>query len=71
MVRKLESRSRIMSLINALLLSWNLVATSVRMEKVRSASWTDKVPSAEFFRPLNGNVSGPRWHWALMLMRPT
>ncbi|MNF19279.1 hypothetical protein D3C80_2239480 [compost metagenome] len=59
------------SLTSSLLSSWNLVATSVRMENTRNASCTDRVPSAEFFRPLKGKVSGPRWHWALMLIRPT
>ena len=29
------------------------------------------VPMAELRRPLNGKASGERWHWALMLMRPT
>lgn len=35
-------------------------ATRLRIEKTRSASVIDSVPSAESFRPVNGNVSGPR-----------
>ncbi|MNF18117.1 hypothetical protein D3C80_2220150 [compost metagenome] len=54
MVRKLELRPLMISLMRSLLVSWNLVATSVRIENTLRASWTDKVPSAEFFRPLNG-----------------
>src|SRR5947199_341669 len=41
------------------------------MENARRASVTDSVPSAESLRPLNGNVSGPRWHWLLMFTRQT
>ena len=39
--------------------------------RTRSASVTDSVPSAESLRPVNGNTSGPRWHWQLMLTRQT
>ena len=48
-----------------------LAATIERIENERSASVTDSVPSAESLRPVNGNTSGPRWHWQLMLTRQT
>lgn len=48
-----------------------LAAIMVRIEKARSASLTDKVPSAESFLPVNGNTSGPRWHWQLIFTRQT
>ena len=48
-----------------------LVATIERMENERNASVTDRVPYAESLRPVNGNTSGPRWHWQLMLTRQT
>ena len=38
---------------------------------VLSASDTERVPRADDLRPENGKMSGPRWHWALMLTRPT
>ena len=41
------------------------------MENERKAAVTDKVPSAESLRPVNGNESGPRWHCALMFTRDT
>ncbi len=56
-----------MSLIKALVWSLYLAATRVRIENCFSASATDKVPSAESFLPLNGNVSGPRWHCVLLM----
>ena len=48
-----------------------LAATLVRIEKERSASCTDSVPSAEFLRPTVGNTTALHWHWLLMLTRPT
>ena len=62
---------RTMSEISSLLGAEPLAATSVRMEKARNASLTESVPSAESFRPVKGNVSGPRCHWLLMLTRHT
>lgn len=44
-------------------------ATMLRIEKQRSASEIDRVPSAESLRPAKGNTSGPRWHWLLRLSR--
>ena len=41
------------------------------MEKTRKASDTESVPSAESLRPVKGKVSGPRWHWQLILTRQT
>ncbi len=69
--RKFDLRPRTIPLIRRLLTSLALAATSVRMEKTRSASETDSVPSAESLRPVNGKVSGPRWHWLLRLTRQT
>jgi len=44
----------------ALLATFSLVATKVRIEKERKASRTLKVLNAESFLPVNGNTSGPR-----------
>jgi hypothetical protein len=42
------------------LLYWlSLEATKQRIEKLLSASKTLKVPTAEFFLPVNGYISGP------------
>ena len=41
------------------------------MLKTRSASVTESVPSALALRPVNGNASGPRWHWLFRVMRDT
>ena len=71
MDRKLDARLRRISVSNRLLRSFAFAATRVRMEKTRSASETESVPSAESLRPVNGNVSGPRWHWLLRLTRHT
>ena len=46
-------------------------ATSERMEKHLRASLIERVASAESFLPVNGSVSGPRWHWQLRLIRHT
>ena len=46
-------------------------ATTVSMEKYRSASVTDMVPIAEERRAEKGTLSGERPHWLLMLIRPT
>ena len=48
-----------------------LAAIIERIEKERSASVTDSVPSALSLRPVKGKTSGPRWHWQLMLTRQT
>ena len=48
-----------------------LVATNVSMEKVRNASETLIVPSAEERRPEKGRTSGLLPHCVLMLIRPT
>jgi hypothetical protein len=69
--RKLDILPTTMSLTRALLSSFDAVATTVRIENARSASLTESVPSAESLRPVNGNVSGPRRHWLLRLMRDT
>ena len=58
--RKADERSRTMCLRSSLFDSVPFVATTVRMEKTLSASDTERVPSAESFLPVNGNVSGPR-----------
>ena len=50
------------------LLSVSLVATKVRMEKTRSASEIERVPSAESLRPVKGKLSGPRWHLLMRLL---
>ena len=49
----------------------SLTATTDSMLTVLSASDTESVPRADDLRPVKGNVSGPRWHWELMLTRPT
>ncbi len=69
--RKRELRSVTIVRMIALLASVSLAATRVRMVKTLRASETESVPSAESFRPVNGNVSGPRWHWLLRLTRQT
>ena len=51
---KLDRRSCTMSDRMALFASVPLVATRVRIEKTRSASDTERVPSAESFRPRKG-----------------
>ena len=66
-----ELPSSTISLKRCLLASFIFVATSERMENERKASVTDKVPSALSLRPVNGNTSGPRWHWALIFTRLT
>jgi hypothetical protein len=48
-----------------------LAATSVRIENIRKVSVTERVPSAESFLPVKGNVSGLRWHWQFMLTLQT
>ena len=48
-----------------------LPATTVSVEKARSASETDMVPSAEERRPENGSSSGERPHCVFRLTRPT
>ena len=48
-----------------------LAAIIERIEKERSASVTDSVPSALSLRPVKGKTSGPRWHWQLMFTRQT
>lgn len=70
-VRKDDIRPVTMSPSSALFASLDAVAATVRIEKARSASLTDRVPSAESFRPVNGNVSGPRRHCVFRLMRAT
>lgn len=69
--RKLDLPVSTTLVSSARFLSSSLVATIERMENTRSASLIDSVPAALFLRPVNGKVSGPRWHWALMLMRLT
>src|SRR3954468_14259570 len=64
-------RVRTMVSSNYLLFSVCFVATIERIEKDRRASVTDNVPSAKSLRPVNGNTSGPRWHWQLMFTRLT
>ena len=59
--KNLDVRFRIMFRMSLLLASESLVATRVLIEKIRRASETDSVPSAESLRPVNGNASGPRW----------
>ena len=49
----------------------SLDATTDSIETVLSASVTERVPRADDLRPVNGNVSGLRWHCALTLTRPT
>eukprot|EP00966_Prymnesium_polylepis_P329217 7384957-Prymnesium_polylepis.1 len=49
----------------------SLDATTDSIETVLSASVTERVPSADDLRPVNGKVSGLRWHCALTLTRPT
>ncbi len=71
MERNRELRSLTIAVMMARFASWSLAATSVRIVNTRSASVTDRVPSAESLRPVNGKVSGPRWHWLLMLTRQT
>ena len=43
----------------------------MRIENERRASCTLSVPTAESFRPVKGNTSGPRWHKLLRLTRHT
>jgi len=69
--RKFDWRFRRISAMSALLAPSALAATSVRIEKTRSASETDSVPSAGVLAARNGNESGPRWHWLLMFTRQT
>src|SRR3954467_14560079 len=68
---KFDLCSLTMASSSRLLSSVCLAAIIERIENERSASVTDRVPSAESFRPVNGNTSGPRWHWQLMLTRQT
>ena len=60
--RNVDDRFDTIDLMIARFASVSFAATSVRIVKTRSASLTDSVPSAESFRPVNGKVSGPRWH---------
>jgi uncharacterized protein (TIGR00725 family) len=60
--RNVDDRFDTIDLMIARLASVSFAATSVRIVNTRSASLTDNVPSAEAFRPVNGKVSGPRWH---------
>ena len=69
--RKLDSWLCTMALIMALFSGVCLVVTTVRIENDRNAAVTESVPSAESLRPVNGKVSGPRWHCALILTRET
>jgi len=69
--RNLELLSVTIDFMIRLFASVSLAATRARMVKTLRASDTDRVPSAESFLPVNGNVSGPRWHWLLMLTRQT
>ena len=71
MCKKLECRPLTMSWINCRLSGVDCAATSERIEKHFSASLMDSVASAESFRPVNGSVSGPRWHCQLRLIRQT
>ena len=57
--KKLDLCPSTMSLIIFLLTGPSLAATSVLIENTFSASDTERVPSAESFLPVNGNVSGP------------
>ena len=57
--RKFDFRSLTMFVIIDLFISSSLAATRVLIENTRSASETDKVPSAESFLPVKGKVSGP------------
>jgi len=52
--RKCDFLSLTIRLIISLLMSASRVATTVRIDRIRSASITDWVPSAEFLRPLKG-----------------
>ena len=71
MDRKLDLFSRTIRVMISLFKSLPLAATRALIEKTRRASETDKVCSAESFRPVQGKVSGPRWHWLLMFTRLT
>lgn len=62
---------RVISSSSFLLGSVCLAAIIERIEKDRSASVTESVPSAESLRPVKGKMSGPRWHCQLMLTRQT
>src|SRR4051812_34184385 len=68
---KFDLCSFTMASSSRLLSSVCLAAIIDRIENERSTSVTDSVPSAESFRPVNGNTSGPLWHWQLMLTRQT
>lgn len=46
--------------------STSLAATRVLIEKTLKASEIERAPSAESFRPVNGNESGLLWHWLLI-----
>lgn len=56
--RKRECLSVTIDLMILLFVSVSLAATSVLMVKTLSASETERVPSAESFLPVKGNVSG-------------
>ena len=71
MLMKFDLCSFTMASSSRLLSSVCLAAIIERIENERSASVTDKVPSAESFLPVKGKTSGPRWHWQLMLTRQT
>jgi hypothetical protein len=53
----------------SLFTSFDLAATIVLIEKDRSASETESVPSALSFLPVNGKTSGPRCAWQLIFTR--
>lgn len=57
--RKLDFLSFIIVEIISLFISFTLAATKVLIVKIRNASDTDNVPSAESFLPVKGKVSGP------------
>lgn len=60
MLRKLLVREETMSLTRSRLRGEWSVATRERIESRLGASRTERVPSAEALRPVNGKGSGPR-----------
>ena len=69
MLMKFDLCSFTMASSSRLLSSVCLAAIIERIENERSASVTDKVPSAESFRPVTGNTSACMYSYVDQLLR--
>ena len=62
MVTKLDDLESSNFSIISLFPLFDFAARNVRIENDLRASYTLRVPTAEFFLPVNGYISGPLWH---------